>query len=91
MFSMFDDIFLSKRSNIVMAVIASTTTTALGTIIGSCLPLIFTKMSSPDLFTVFCSLKIDGVGLKYALKSTSLPCQSHWTWLHLYHLLFQRP
>lgn len=56
-----------------MAAIDSTTTTALGTIIGSCLPLIFTVIASPDLFTVCCVLAMDGVGLKAARKTISEP------------------
>ena len=56
--------FSNNRSRIVRAVIDSTTTTALGPIIGSWRPLMDTSMSSPDLLTVFYVEAIDGVGLK---------------------------
>ena len=38
------------------AIMDSTTTTARGAIIGSCLPFISISVSSPDLLTVLCGL-----------------------------------
>ena len=57
----------------VIADIASTTTTALGTMTGSCLPLMETLISSLLLLTVVCSFNIEGVALKLALIMISLP------------------
>ena len=55
------------------AAIVSTTTTALGTMIGSWRPLMLMPISSPLLLTVLCSAAIDGVGLNAARNTTSLP------------------
>ena len=49
---------------IVIAAIDSTTTTARGPMIGSCLPRIDTSIFSPDLLIVFCLLAIDGVRIR---------------------------
>ena len=54
--------FMRSASAMVSAAIASTTTTARGTMMGSCRPLMDTSMFSPCLLTVSCGEKIDGVG-----------------------------
>ena len=56
-----------------IAAIASTTTTARGTMIGSWRPLILMSISSPDLFTVCCVDAIEGVGLIAARKMRGDP------------------
>ena len=68
-----DAILISRASAIVMAAIDSTTTTALGTIIGSCRPFIEISMFSPDLVTVCCVLAIEGVGFIAALSISGEP------------------
>lgn len=55
------------------AVMASTTTTALGTITGSCRPVMVIAVFSKALVTVFCSCPIEGVGFIAALKITGEP------------------
>ena len=71
--SMRAPIFISSASAIVIAAIASTTTTARGTIIGSWRPLMEISISSPDLFTVCCVAAIEGVGFMAALKISGEP------------------
>ena len=63
---------LNSMSVIVTAAIASTTTTALGTITGSCLPLISISVCSPDLVTLLCLAATDGVGLNAALSGLTI-------------------
>lgn len=65
-----DTISISSKET---ATIVSTTTTALGTITGSCLPFISISLSFPSLFTVCCSCAIDGVGFTAALNTILLP------------------
>ena len=62
-------------SAITNAHIDSTTTTALGTIIGSCLPFIVISSFSLFLFTVSCFNDMDGVGLNAARITISLPSE----------------
>ncbi len=62
------------RSAITRAAAASTTTTALGTMHGSCLPSILMVVSSIFVrSTVRCSLAMDAVGLKATRNSMGMP------------------
>ena len=70
---MVDVAFCKSRSSIVIAHIDSTTTTARGAMIGSCLPLMESMVSSFLFVTVFCSLYMDGVGLNEARRMISEP------------------
>ena len=60
-------------SKTVMAAMDSITTTARGTIMGSCLPLMATSISSPEVFTVCCFVKIEGVGFTWARSRMGKP------------------
>ncbi len=61
-------------SAIVSAAIASTTTTALGTMTGSWRPVMEMLVFSPSAVTVSCSLAIDGVG--FTAARTRMACPS---------------
>ena len=69
----FENIDAISMSKITEATIASTTTTALGTITGSCRPFISISILSPVLLMVCCRLAMDGVGFTAALTIISLP------------------
>ena len=62
-----------SASKIVIAVIASTTTTARGTIIGSWRPLRLISIAFQSLLTVCCVAEMDGVGLTAARKNNREP------------------
>ena len=62
-----------RRSASVSAVMDSTTTTARGTMIGSCLPLIEISISSLSIFTVDWGRAMEGVGLMAARTISSEP------------------
>ena len=62
-----------SRSATVRAAMDSMTTTALGTMIGSCRPFTESSTSSMKVLTVCCTEEIDGVGLMAARKQTVLP------------------
>ena len=56
-----------------ISAIASTTTTALGTITGSCLPLMVSSLLLPVLSTVCWGSEMDGVGFIAHLNTISEP------------------
>ena len=57
----------------VSAAIDSTTTTARGTITGSCRPVIVRETGFPSLSTVSCALEMEGVGLMATRKTSGAP------------------
>ena len=59
---------IMRRSARARAAMASTTTTARGTMTGSCLPCMESSISFPSEVTVCCGRAIDGVGLTAARK-----------------------
>lgn len=61
-----DVILSNSRSVSARAAMDSTTTTALGTMMGSWRPWMEISISSPDWFTVCWGAAMDGVGLKAA-------------------------
>ena len=71
--SMVETVLQSSRSASVRAVMASTTTTARGTMTGSCLPWMEMSISSPASFTVCCVAAMEGVGLTAARNIRSEP------------------
>ena len=73
MLSSFDTAFCRSRSAIVTAVMDSTTTTARGTMTGSCLPWMEISISSPDSFTVCCVFAIEEVGFTAARRISLAP------------------
>ena len=64
---------IMRRSASARAAMASTTTTARGTMTGSCLPCMESSISFPSEVTVCCGRAIDGVGLTAARKIRVLP------------------
>ena len=65
--------FTRSASKSVIAAMDSTTTTALGTMTGSCLPLMEMVISSPSLLTVSCWEKMEGVGFIWARRRICEP------------------
>ena len=62
--------FSRRRSAVTSAAIASTTTTALGTMTGSCRPFMRISRSAPSLSTVRWAADTEGVALNAALTTT---------------------